>query len=63
MNRDELEDLASSVSVLVERVTELTYDALREQSNGNDHFKEIEKKLSTVRRSLVKAEATLRSLT
>jgi|APCry1669188879_1035177.scaffolds.fasta_scaffold34585_2 hypothetical protein len=63
MNRDELEDLASNVSVLVERVTELTYDALREQSNGNDHFKEIEKKLSTVRRSLVKAEATLRSLT
>jgi len=63
MNRDELEDLASNVSVLVERVTDLTYDALREQSNGNDHFKEIEKKLSTVRRSLVKAEATLRSLT
>ena len=63
MNRDELEDLASNVSVLVERVTDLTYDALREQSNGNDHFKEIEKKLSTVRRSLVKAEARLRSLT
>jgi len=63
MNRDELEELASNVSVLVERVTDLTYDALREQSNGNDHFKEIEKKLSTVRRSLVKAEATLRSLT
>ena len=63
MNRDELEDLASNVSVLVERVTDLTYDSLREQSNGNDHFKEIEKKLSTVRRSLVKAEATLRSLT
>jgi hypothetical protein len=63
MNRDELEDLASNVSVLVERVTDLTYDALREQSDGNDHFKEIEKKLSTVRRSLVKAEATLRSLT
>ena len=63
MNQEELEELAGRIGVLVERVTELTYDALREQSNGNEHFKEFEKKLSTVRRSLVKAEATLRSLT
>ena len=62
MNQEDLEELASRIGVLVERVTELTYDALREQSNGNEHFKEIEKKLSTVRRSLVKAEATLRNL-
>ncbi|MEI8148769.1 MAG: hypothetical protein WCG62_06790 [Actinomycetes bacterium] len=63
MNRDELEEIASGINALVERITDLTYDALREQTEGNARFKEVEQKLSSVRRSLVKAEATLRTLT
>jgi hypothetical protein len=62
MNQDEIEELAGRINVLVNRITDLTYEALREQTDGNPQFKEVEKKLSTVRRSLVKAEATLRSL-
>jgi hypothetical protein len=62
MNHDELQELASSLSVLIERVTDLTYEALREQTSGNDGYRETEKKLSSVRRSLIKAEATLRSI-
>ncbi len=62
MSQDEIEELAGRINALVDRITDLTYEALREQTDGNTHFKEVEKKLSTVRRSLVKAEATLRSL-
>jgi len=62
MNQDEIEELAGRINALVNRITDLTYEALREQTDGNSQFKEVEKKLSTVRRSLVKAEATLRSL-
>jgi hypothetical protein len=62
MNQDEIDELAGRISAVVERVTDLTYDALREQTEGNDRFKDVEKKLSSVRRSLVKAESTLRSL-
>ena len=62
MNQNEIEELAESISVAVDRITDLTYDALREQTEGNTQYKDIEKKLSSVRRSLVKAESTLRSL-
>ncbi|NBV26072.1 MAG: hypothetical protein EBR99_01980 [Actinobacteria bacterium] len=62
MNQDEIEELAGRISAIVDRITDLTYDALREQTEGNDQFRDIEKKLSSVRRSLVKAESTLRSL-
>jgi hypothetical protein len=62
MNQDEIDDLAGRINAMVDRVTDLTYEALREQTDGNAQFKEVEKKLSSVRRSLIKAEATLRSL-
>jgi len=62
MNQDEIDELAEKINAVVDRVTDLTYDALREQAEGNSQFKDIEKKLSAVRRSLVKAESTLRSL-
>jgi hypothetical protein len=62
MNQDEIDDLAGRINAMVDRVTDLTYEALREQTDGNAPFKEVEKKLSSVRRSLIKAEATLRSL-
>jgi hypothetical protein len=62
MNQDEIDDLAGRINAMVDRVTDLTYEALRELTDGNAQFKEVEKKLSSVRRSLIKAEATLRSL-
>jgi len=62
MNQDEIGELASRITAVVDRVAVQTYDALREQTEGNDQFRDIEKKLSSVRRSLVKAESTLRSL-
>ncbi|CAB4858014.1 unannotated protein [freshwater metagenome] len=62
MNAEELEELAGQISSIIDRVTDLAYVALREQTAGNAEFKDIEKKLSTVRRSLVKAEGTLRTL-
>jgi hypothetical protein len=62
MNQDEIDELAGRINAMVDRVTDLTYEALREQTDGNAQFKEVEKKLSSVRRSLIKAEATLRSL-
>jgi hypothetical protein len=62
MDREELEELAGRINDLVERLTDLTYNALREQTTGNTQFKDIEKKLSSVRRSLLKAESTLRNL-
>ncbi|MEI8148418.1 MAG: hypothetical protein WCG62_04985 [Actinomycetes bacterium] len=62
MDREELEELAGRINDLVERLTDLTYNALREQTAGNTQFKDIEKKLSSVRRSLLKAESTLRNL-
>jgi|APCry1669188879_1035177.scaffolds.fasta_scaffold39049_2 hypothetical protein len=63
MDTGELEEMASGITSLIERITDLTYDALREQADGHNHFKDVEKKLSSIRRSLVKAEATLRTLT
>lgn len=62
MDAENLEELISTLSSMIERVTDLAYDALREQAAGNSDFKELEKRLSSVRRSLVKAESTLREL-
>jgi hypothetical protein len=62
MNSETVEELVSELGSIIERVTDLAYDALREQAAGNAEYKELEKKLSSVRRSLVKAESTLRDL-
>lgn len=62
MNGESFEELATELGSIIERVTDLAYDALREQAAGNSEFKDLEKKLSSVRRSLVKAESTLRTL-
>jgi hypothetical protein len=59
---ESLHDLADEVSSLETRISDVIFDALREQvrSGGSDDAKELERRLSKVRRSLQKAEALLR---
>jgi L-2-hydroxyglutarate oxidase LhgO len=59
---ESLHDLADEVSSLERRISDVIFDALREQvrSGGSDEAKELERRLSKVRRSLQKAEALLR---
>jgi hypothetical protein len=59
---DSLHDLADEVSNLETRISDAIFDALREQvrSGGSDEAKELERRLSKVRRSLQKAESLLR---
>jgi hypothetical protein len=54
--------LADEVGALESRVADAIYDALRAQlvSEGADEAKELERRLSKVRRSLQKAEMLLR---
>ena len=63
--KDELDALADQLLIVSDRVSELIFQALRAQ-NSNDETasaKELERDLSRVRRSLVKAEHILRGLT
>jgi L-2-hydroxyglutarate oxidase LhgO len=59
---ESLHDLADEVSNLETRISDVIFDALREQvrSGGSDEAKELERRLSKVRRSLQKAESLLR---
>jgi Mg2+ and Co2+ transporter CorA len=56
------EELADEVSSIESRVSDAIYDALRAQVNADEpeNAKELERRLSKVRRSLQKAEALLR---
>jgi Mg2+ and Co2+ transporter CorA len=56
------DELADEVSSIESRVSDAIYDALRAQVNADepDTAKELERRLSKVRRSLQKAEALLR---
>ena len=56
------DELADEVSSIETRVSDAIYDALRAQVNEDepDNAKELERRLSKVRRSLQKAESLLR---
>ena len=56
------DELADEVSSIESRVSDAIYDALRAQVNEDetDNAKELERRLSKVRRSLQKAESLLR---
>jgi hypothetical protein len=59
---ESLHDLADELSNLETRISDVIFDALREQvrSGGSNEAKDLERRLSKVRRSLQKAEALLR---
>ena len=56
------DELADEVSSIESRVSDAIYDALRAQVNEDEpgNAKELERRLSKVRRSLQKAESLLR---
>jgi Mg2+ and Co2+ transporter CorA len=56
------DELADDVSGIESRVSDAIYDALRAQVNSDEpeNAKELERRLSKVRRSLQKAESLLR---
>ena len=62
MRNEEIGELADAIHVISERVSDLAYDAVREQIKGSDEHKALERQLQSARRSLVKAESLLRAL-
>ena len=58
------DELADEVSSIESRVSDAIYDAIRAQVNADkpENAKELERRLSKVRRSLQKAEALLRGV-
>ena len=56
------DELADEVSSIESRVSDAIYDALRAEVNADEpeNAKDLERRLSKVRRSLQKAEALLR---
>jgi len=58
------DELADEVSSIESRVSDAIYDALRAQVNADEpeNAKELERRLSQVRRSLQKAEVLLRGV-
>jgi len=56
------DELADEVSSIESRVSDAIYDALRAQVNADEpeNAKDLERRLSKVRRNLQKAEALLR---
>lgn len=59
---EELREVAEAIANLAERVADLTLDTLRAQAQGNDEAKATERALSSARRSLIKAETTIRGV-
>ena len=59
---ESFESLAEEVGVLESRVADAIFDSVRAQmrSEGADEAKDLERRLSKVRRSLQKAEMLLR---
>jgi hypothetical protein len=56
-------ELADELASLESRISDVIFDTLREQlrSGGSETAKELERRLSKVRRSLQKAEMLLRA--
>ena len=59
---ESLDDLANEIAELESRVSDAIFTTLREQLSGDDDAKELERRLSKVRRSLQKAEMLLRGV-
>jgi hypothetical protein len=61
---ESLDDLANEVASLESRVSDVIFAALRDQlrTDGAGEAKELERRLSKVRRSLQKAEMLLRGV-
>ena len=61
---ESLDDLANEIASLESRVSDVIFTTLREQlhADGADQAKELERRLSKVRRSLQKAEMLLRGV-
>lgn len=59
---EELREIADAIAALAERLADLTLDTLRSQAHGNDDAKIAEKAFSSARRSLIKAEMSVRGL-
>ena len=57
-----LHEIADAVSQLAEEVADLTLEELRAQAQGDESAKAREKLLASARRSLMKAEHSLRSV-
>jgi len=59
---ESLSDLADAISSLERRVSDVIFDSVRAQLRDDeaDEARELEKRLSRVRRSLQKAEGLLR---
>jgi len=58
---ESFEAIADDVARLERRVSDVIFEAVREQlRSGDEGAKELERRLSRVRRSLQKAEAILR---
>ncbi|MGC2168203.1 MAG: hypothetical protein WA580_03790 [Acidimicrobiales bacterium] len=59
---ESLDELANEIEAIEARVTDAIFDMVRAQMRGDDpdHAKELERLLSRVRRSLQKAQHTLR---
>jgi hypothetical protein len=58
---ESFESLADEIASLESRVADVIFDAVRSQLRGDDdRAKELERRLSKVRRSLQKAEILLR---
>lgn len=57
---ESFDQLADEISSLERRVADVIFDAVRSQLRGDDSAKELERRLSRVRRSLQKAEMLLR---
>jgi hypothetical protein len=58
---ESFEELANDVAALESRVSDAIFETVREQLAGSgEEAKDLERRLSKVRRSLVKAEALLR---
>ena len=61
---ESLDDLANEIASLESRVSDVIFSALRDQlrTDGVGEAKELERRLSKVRRSLQKAEMLLRGV-
>lgn len=61
---ESLDDLANEIASLESRVSDAIFTTLREQlhDDGANRAKELERRLSKVRRSLQKAEMLLRGV-
>jgi hypothetical protein len=60
---ESFDELADELASLESRISDVIFDTLREQVRlgGSDSAKELERRLSKVRRSLQKAEMLLRA--